>query len=172
MSVITNRMRIIINIHIYLYCRVHGLFLDTPMNFYQETGNEDNYVSELLNHLIDSLRLGEHKSDEMCYPLDSKDIRIILCMFCGDPYSVENALNSILTDPNYVRSGERSIVMEMFLGDTKRRIEIIISSYHGANAFRDELVHGFILLYSTKRKASLATLKYDNDNMNKKTQHI
>lgn len=46
------------------------------------------------------------------------------------------------------------------MGECKRRVEVIISSFHGANAFRDELVHGFILVYSTKRKASLATLKY------------
>lgn len=43
--------------------------------------------------------------------------------------------------------------------DCKRRVEVIVSSYHGANAFREELVHGFILVYSTKRKASLATLR-------------
>lgn len=38
-------------------------------------------------------------------------------------------------------------------------MEVIVSSYHGANAFREDLVHGFILVYSTKRKASLATLR-------------
>ena len=43
--------------------------------------------------------------------------------------------------------------------DCKRRVEVIVSSYHGANAFREDLVHGFILVYSTKRKASLATLR-------------
>ena len=58
-----------------------------------------------------------------------------------------------------VSNGDRNITFELFLGDQKRRVEVILSSYHGANAFRDELVHGFILLYSTKRKASLSTLK-------------
>lgn len=81
-------------------------------------------------------------------------------MFCGDPYSVENVLGPLLNHQCCFLSGDRSIVLETFLGESKRRVEVIISSFHGANAFRDELVHGFILVYSTKRKASLATLKY------------
>lgn len=80
-------------------------------------------------------------------------------MFCGDPYSVENVLGPLLSHQCCFLSGDRSIVLETFLGESKRRVEVIISSFHGANAFRDELVHGFILVYSTKRKASLATLK-------------
>lgn len=87
------------------------------------------------------------------------DIRIILCMFCGDPFSVESVLQPLLAEPSCELTGDRSIIFETFLGDTKRKIEVIMSSYHGANAFRDELVHGFILLFSTKRRASLATLK-------------
>lgn len=89
----------------------------------------------------------------------SPDIRIILCMFCGDPFSIESILSPILSEASCIVSSERSVIFETFLGDIKRKIEVIISSYHGANAFRDELVHGFILLYSTKRRASLATLK-------------
>uniref|UniRef100_A0A0A9YN62 Rho GTPase-activating protein 190 n=1 Tax=Lygus hesperus TaxID=30085 RepID=A0A0A9YN62_LYGHE len=86
------------------------------------------------------------------------DIRIIMCLFCGDPYSVENVLAPLLSHHCCFMSGERSIILETFLGSSKRKVEVIISSFHGANAFREELVHGFILVYSTKRKASLATL--------------
>ena len=39
-------------------------------------------------------------------------------------------------------------------------MEVIISSYHGAAAYQDEMVHGFILVYSTKRRASLNNLKW------------
>lgn len=84
--------------------------------------------------------------------------RIIMCMFCGDPFSVENVLAPLLSHQCCFLSGERSIILETFLGDSKRKVEVIISSFHGANAFRDELVHGFVLVYSAKRKASLATL--------------
>lgn len=81
-------------------------------------------------------------------------------MFCGDPYCVENVLAPLLSHQCCFLSSERSIVLETFLGESKRRVEVTVSSFHGANAFRDELIHGFILVYSTKRKASLATLKY------------
>lgn len=99
----------------------------------------------------------EYAEDE--FALNPPDIRIILCMFCGDPFSVEALLGPMMAEPNCTFTSDRSITVETFIGDQKRRIEIILSSYHGANAFRDELVHGFILLYSTKRRASLSTLK-------------
>lgn len=102
--------------------------------------------------------MDDSKNDDP-YPLGSPDVRIILCMFCGDPFSIDSVLGPIMSEPTCTLSGDRSIIFETFLGDTKRKIEVIMSSYHGANAFRDELVHGFILLYSTKRRASLATLK-------------
>ncbi|XP_063220269.1 rho GTPase-activating protein 190 isoform X2 [Bacillus rossius redtenbacheri] len=117
-------------------------------------------IAEALGQLIQSIHhragfLGVYQSVlESLHP----DIRIILCMFCGDPYSVENILGPLLSHQCCFLSGERSIILETFLGDSKRKVEVIISSFHGANAFRDELVHGFILVYSTKRKASLATL--------------
>lgn len=81
-------------------------------------------------------------------------------MFCDDSYSIESILAPLLSHQCCYLSGDRSIILEMFLGDSKHKIEVIISSYHGANAFREELVHGFILAYYAKRKASLATLKY------------
>ncbi|KAJ8665241.1 hypothetical protein QAD02_006903 [Eretmocerus hayati] len=93
------------------------------------------------------------------------DIRIIMCMFCGDPFSVENVLAPLLSHQCCFLSSERSIVLETFLGESKRRVEVMVSSFHGANAFRDELVHGFILMYSTKRKASLATLNAFSHNI-------
>lgn len=82
-----------------------------------------------------------------------------MCLFCDDPYSVESILVPLLNHQCCYLSGDRSIILETFLGDSKRKVEVIMSSYHGANAFREELVHGFILAYYSKRKASLATLK-------------
>jgi len=80
-------------------------------------------------------------------------------MFCDDPLSIENVLGPLLNHECCYLSGDRSIILETLLGGSKRKIELIISSYHGANAFREELVHGFILTYYVNRKASLATLK-------------
>ncbi|CAH2060651.1 unnamed protein product, partial [Iphiclides podalirius] len=86
------------------------------------------------------------------------DIRIMVCMFCDDPYSPERVLSPLLLHRACFLTGDRSIVIETFLGDSKRKVEVIISSFHGASQFREELIHGFILIYSAKRKASLATL--------------
>ncbi|KAG8238492.1 hypothetical protein J437_LFUL018422, partial [Ladona fulva] len=117
-------------------------------------------VGDALRQLIQSIhhRAGFLNIYQSVMECSEPDIRIIMCMFCGDPYSVENVLGPLLSHQCCFLSGDRSIILETFLGDSKRKVEVIISSYHGANAFREELVHGFILVYSTKRKASLATL--------------
>ena len=49
--------------------------------------------------------------------------------------------------------------------ECKRVVEVSVSSYHGANAFREDLVHGFILVYSAKRRASLSALKAFSSNI-------
>ncbi|QQP41782.1 Uncharacterized protein FKW44_016255, partial [Caligus rogercresseyi] len=62
-----------------------------------------------------------------------------MCMLCGDPYNLEHVLapfSRIKTPVASTVSGADKV---------RRRIEIIISSYHGATEFRDELIHGFIL---------------------------
>ncbi|XP_068241238.1 rho GTPase-activating protein 190 isoform X7 [Palaemon carinicauda] len=122
-----------------------------------------NLVTKALRSLITSIQhrnLSLNIYNSSVSPRDSQpDIRIIMCMLCGDPYSVENVLSPLLSHQLCVVTGEQSISLQTFLDDCKRRVEVIVSSYHGANAFREDLVHGFILVYSTKRKASLATLR-------------
>lgn len=178
----SNTVEIRCNVGSYFLFRLHCLFIDTSLNFYHHRQSQhQNYIYDLLNHLIECVRLGDKRTGEDDDDDDDEeddddedddhyrrirhhadrqpDIRIILCMFCGDPFSVESVLQPLLAEPSCELTGDRSIIFETFLGDTKRKIEVIMSSYHGANAFRDELVHGFILLFSTKRRASLATLK-------------
>lgn len=117
-------------------------------------------IVNALEQLIQSIkhRAGFINNYQSVIACTEPDIRIIMCMFCGDPYSVENVLGPLLSHQCCFMSGDRSVILETFLGTSKRKVEVIISSFHGANAFREELVHGFILVYSTKRKASLATL--------------
>ena len=79
-------------------------------------------------------------------------------MLCGDPFAVENVLGPLLSHQSCFLSGDRSLTLETQLGETKRKVEVILSSYHSAMDFRDELIHGFILVYSVKRRASLSTL--------------
>ncbi|XP_044740901.1 rho GTPase-activating protein 190 isoform X2 [Chrysoperla carnea] len=131
-------------------------FMDVSM----DKISSEQLVADALRQLLHSInyRAGFLNIYQPVIECFEPDIRIIMCMFCGDPYSVENVLSPLLSHQSCFLSAERSIVLETFLGDSKRKVEVIISSFHGANAFRDELVHGFILVYSTKRKASLATL--------------
>lgn len=102
--------------------------------------------------------MSDPKSDDSYQP-DQPDIRIILAMFCGDPYSVESIINPLLSESTSCITPDRTILVDTFLGESKRRVEFIVSSYHGANAYRDDLIHGFVMLYSTKRRSSLANLK-------------
>ncbi|XP_055846407.1 rho GTPase-activating protein 190 isoform X23 [Episyrphus balteatus] len=136
---------------------LHCEFIDT-MNFYRHRQTpHQKYVYEILNNLIISLRLSDIKCDDSYQP-DHPDLRIIICMFCGDLYSPESVLAPLVSESTFSVTQDRSILVDTFLGESKRRIEFIISSYHGANQYRDELIHGFILFYSTKRKSSLANL--------------
>ena len=71
---------------------------------------------------------------------------------------MEKVIGPLLSHQSCFLSGDRSLTLETQLGDTKRKVEVILSSYHSAMDFRDELIHGFILVYSVKRRASLSTL--------------
>ncbi|XP_066996552.2 rho GTPase-activating protein 190 isoform X2 [Anabrus simplex] len=140
-----------------LQCPFIGVSLDDSPSGHRFNAS---LIAESLRQLIQSIhhRAGFLNVYQSVLECSEPDIRIIMCMFCGDPYSVENILGPLLSHQCCFLSGDRSIILETFLGDSKRKVEVIISSFHGANAFREELVHGFILVYSTKRKASLATL--------------
>lgn len=132
-----------------------------------EQTSDEQLVSDAVHRLIQSIHhragfLNIYQSTTVNIASSTSssepDIRIIMCMFCGDPYSVENVLLPLLSHQCCFLAADRSIILETYLGESKRKVEVIVSSFHGANAFRDELVHGFILVYSTRRKASLATL--------------
>ncbi|XP_052865905.1 rho GTPase-activating protein 190 [Anopheles cruzii] len=134
--------------------KLHCVFIDENEFFVSQ--QQSKFIDTTLNSVIDSIPF-----EDLRYGLtlhDLPDLRLILCLFCGDPFSFENLLSSLMLEQSCISAGERNIIFEMFLGDSKRRVELILSSYHGANAFRDDLIHGFILLYSSKRKASLSTL--------------
>lgn len=117
-------------------------------------------VEEALRALIESIRhrSGLLKIYKSAPSTAEPDIRIIMCMLCGDPFSIENVLGPLLTHQTCYLTGDRSLALETQFCDSKRKVEVILSSYHNADDFRDELIHGFILVYSTRRRASLASL--------------
>ncbi|KAG7297034.1 hypothetical protein JYU34_019959, partial [Plutella xylostella] len=135
---------------------LHGSYMDASIT---ELGTEaltSDAIQEMIRANRDKASYA-HLYRDVIVCFDS-DIRIMVCMFCDDPYSPERVLSPLLSHRACFLTGDRSVVLETFLGDSKRKVEVIISSFHGANQFREELIHGFILIYSAKRKASLATL--------------
>lgn len=151
------------------YLRNEGLRLAEMLHcdFIDQQQNNQKYVYDILNIVIMLLRLAEMKTYEENFPPSSTaatnqiDLRILLCMFCGDQYDLENILNPLMIESVQCKLNENhqnSIVIDVFIGDSKKRVEFIISSYHGHHQYRDELIHGYIFLYSAKRRASLTNL--------------
>ncbi|KAJ0009210.1 hypothetical protein NQD34_016625 [Periophthalmus magnuspinnatus] len=95
--------------------------------------------------------------------MSEMDLRIVMCAMCWDPFSVDLILSPFL-DSHCCSAGpaghSNSLILDKILGETRRRIQVTVLSYHSAIGVRkDELVHGYILVYSAKRKASMATLR-------------
>jgi len=122
---------------------------------------EGGVVEDSLRSLVESIR---HRSGvlsiapPMTEGATQPDLRVIMCLHCGDPYSIEKVLGPLLGHSTCHQSGERSVCVEQQIDDKTKKVEVILSSYHSAIDFREELVHGFILVYSSRRKASIATL--------------
>ena len=101
-------------------------------------------VSSALRALVTSiqqragfLNICQSSTADSCQP----DIRIIMSMLCADPFSVESVLGPLLSHQCCFLSGNRSLTLETFLGDSKRRVEVVVTSYHSADSFR------YILFY-------------------------
>lgn len=95
--------------------------------------------------------------------MSETDLRIVMCAMCWDPFSVDLILSPFL-DSHSCSAGQpgqtNTLILDKIIGDTRRRIQVTVLSYHSAIGVRkDELVHGYILVYSAKRKASMATLR-------------
>ncbi|KAF7494802.1 Rho GTPase-activating protein [Sarcoptes scabiei] len=107
------------------------------------------------------------------------EIRIMLSLMCGDPISPARFLESIIfidnmqipniniypvsdhsfvSDVGYLLSinedEEQVIPSEM----PSCYVEFVVSSYHSSYAFKDELLHGNILVYWSKRQASFSNM--------------
>ncbi|XP_032296315.1 rho GTPase-activating protein 190 isoform X6 [Drosophila virilis] len=142
------------------YLRSEGMRLSEMLHcdFIDHTQNHQKYVYDILNIVILSLKLSEMKSYEPYPSANHTDLRILVCIYCGDQYDIENIVQPLLAESTLVKANEHCIIVDVFIGDAKRRVEFILSSYHGTNQYRDELIHGYIYIYSAKRRSSLANL--------------
>lgn len=86
-----------------------------------------------------------------------------MCLMCGDGFDVELPLSPLLNHQFAFMStssdGIVSLMLETYLVESKRKVEVTVTSYHGASQLKDCLFHGFLLVYWAKRKSSLAALR-------------
>jgi len=88
--------------------------------------------------------------------------RLLMCHMCSDPYSVDTVLQPFLVmqSCNVVTNNRYHVIQfDTFISDVKRKVEVILASYHEATLLKDEYCHGYILCYSTKRKSSCSMLE-------------
>ncbi|KAK0148079.1 Rho GTPase-activating protein 5 [Merluccius polli] len=139
-------------------------FVDIPSGAFPRKFNE-HQIKQGLRAVLEGLK---HNS-EVLSPLPSikdiseTDLRIVMCAMCWDPFSVDLILSPFL-DSQCCSAGQpgqsNTLILDKIIGDTRRRIQVTVLSYHSSiGVRRDELVHGYILVYSAKRKASMATLR-------------
>ncbi|KAM9326891.1 rho GTPase-activating protein 35 [Gastrophryne carolinensis] len=90
------------------------------------------------------------------------DLRVVMCLMCGDHFNVDDVLSALkphtYRPPQYGLGG--SALVDLHLGGQRRRLELLPLSYHASfNVRKTRLVHGYVVFYSAKRRASLAMLR-------------
>ncbi|XP_073433939.1 rho GTPase-activating protein 5 [Dendrobates tinctorius] len=139
-------------------------FVDVPTGTYPRKFNETQ-IKQALRGVLESVK---HNSDiaspvPAIKDLSEADLRIVMCAMCGDPFSVDLILSPFLESRtcSAAQPGQNnSLMLDKIIGEKRRRIQITILSYHSSIGVRkDELVHGYILIYSAKRKASMGMLR-------------
>ncbi|MCJ8736998.1 hypothetical protein PDJAM_G00018890 [Pangasius djambal] len=139
-------------------------FIDMPSGTFPRKFNESQ-IKQALRAVLEGLK---HNFDLMSpvpsiKDLSETDLRIVMCAMCGDPFSVDLILSPFL-DSHSCSAGQpgqsNTLYLDKIIGDSRRRIQVTVLSYHSSIGIRkDELVHGYILVYSAKRKASMAMLR-------------
>ncbi|XP_066550074.1 rho GTPase-activating protein 5 [Amia ocellicauda] len=139
-------------------------FVDIPSGTFPRKFNESQ-IKQALRGVLEAVK---HNFDVMSpmpsiKDLSETDLRIVMCAMCGDPFSVDLILSPFLDSHSCsaAQPGQsNTLVLDKIIGDSRRRIQITVLSYHSSIGIRkDELVHGYILVYSAKRKSSMAMLR-------------
>ncbi|KAJ0004384.1 hypothetical protein NQD34_010598 [Periophthalmus magnuspinnatus] len=134
----------------------------------------ESQINQVLRSLLDIRRSTSFSSssppllpeppglrDSPLQPVPEADLRIVMCLMCGDPYDIEQLLSPFLM-PQHCRpmsSSGTSVILEQTVGGHKLAIEMSVLSYHASFTLRkSRLVHGYMAVYSASRKASLETL--------------
>jgi len=87
----------------------------------------------------------------------------MMCLMCGDDYKIAIPLSPLLNHQfhhiNKSDDAVMSVTLETYLDEFKRMVKVVTTSYHSSAQLKDFLYHGYLFVFSAKRKASLATLR-------------
>ncbi|XP_053824507.1 rho GTPase-activating protein 35 [Vidua chalybeata] len=125
----------------------------------------EKQIGQVLKGLLDAKRGLNPAPGAAPGPRDAADgaeLRVAACLMCGDPVSADEVLLPILqAQPcRPAPGGGAAVLLEAAVGSQRRRVELSLLSYHASFGLRkSRLVHGYIVFYAAKRKASLATLR-------------
>ncbi|XP_032446300.1 rho GTPase-activating protein 35 [Xiphophorus hellerii] len=91
------------------------------------------------------------------------DLRIVMCLMCGDTYDLDQLLSPFLLPqhcrPTSSHSSGTSVLMDLIIGGHRQNVELSLLSFHSSFSLRKTgLVHGYIAVYSARRKASMETM--------------
>ncbi|XP_076849414.1 rho GTPase-activating protein 35-like [Brachyhypopomus gauderio] len=152
----------------------HFLEPASPGSGYGRNVNE-RQINQVLRGLLDSRRNVFHSSSPPPPPLPPSikdlqqdqspeaDLRVVMCLMCGDSYDVDQLLAPFLLPqhcrPTSPHCSGTSVLLEQMVSGHRQTIELSLLSYHASFTMRkSRLVHGYIGVYSARRKASLETL--------------
>lgn len=90
-------------------------------------------LAEALQALVRSLRERANPRQspfgvQICLT-GAPDIRVIMCMFCGDSYNVGSLISPLFTLPACQQSGDRTISLLTFLGEKRRYVQVTLLIY-------------------------------------------
>ncbi|XP_007549502.1 rho GTPase-activating protein 35 [Poecilia formosa] len=91
------------------------------------------------------------------------DLRIVMCLMCGDTYDLDQLLAPFLLPqhcrPTSSHSSGTSVLLDLVIGGHRQNVELSLLSFHSSFSLRKTgLVHGYIAVYSARRKASMETM--------------
>ncbi|GFR73478.1 rho GTPase-activating protein [Elysia marginata] len=151
-----------------LSARLHGEFIVD----YDEIEEGAQFVDSQIHAALQTIVRGCSPGLNSWYLSEQfePDIRLSMCLMCGDPFPLEMPLGPLLNHEmcRVLADTPYCITLDLYLateGVCKQKVEVEVSSYHGGPRLHQGLFHGQILVYSTRRKASLATLRAFTENL-------
>uniref|UniRef100_A0A1A8QE98 Rho GTPase-activating protein 35 n=1 Tax=Nothobranchius rachovii TaxID=451742 RepID=A0A1A8QE98_9TELE len=134
----------------------------------------EKHINQLLRGLLETRRnIGSSSPilpppspafrDSQSQSMLEADLRIVVCLMCGDTYDLDQLLAPFLLPqhcrPSASLSSGTSVILDLNLGGQRHNTELSLLSFHSSFSLRKTgLVHGYIAVYSARRKASMETM--------------